>query len=155
MLLPPLLFEGAATTDFESLRENLLTILALAVPGLALSVILLGAIDQYVLGLPLILALLFGAMILPTDPVSVLALFEEVGAPERLSTLVEGESLINDGVGVVVFSTLLTLVTGTSGTVTAADLLEVERLTSVTLEIAVTSLEGCSSGSRRAMRSIE
>ena len=140
MLLPPLLFEGAATTDFESLRENLLTILALAVPGLALSVILLGAIDQYVLGLPLILALLFGAMILPTDPVSVLALFEEVGAPERLSTLVEGESLINDGV--VVFSTLLTLVTGTSGTVTAADLLEVERLTSVTLEIAVTSLGG-------------
>ena len=142
VLLPPLLFEGAATTDLESLRENLLTILALAVPGLVLSVILLGAIGQYVLGLPLILALLFGAMILPTDPVSVLALFEEVGAPERLSTLVEGESLINDGVGVVVFSTLLAIVTGTSGTVTAADLLEVERLTSVTIEIAVTSLGG-------------
>jgi len=97
VLLPPLLFEGAATTDLESLRENLLTVLVLAVPGLIVSVVLLGAISQYVLGLPLLLALLFGAMVLPTDPVSVLALFEEVGAPERLSTLVEGESLVNDG----------------------------------------------------------
>lgn len=76
VLLPPLLFEGAATTDLESLRENLLTVLVLAIPGLILSVVLLGAIGQYVLGLPLLLALLFGAMILPTDPVSVLALFE-------------------------------------------------------------------------------
>jgi len=142
VLLPPLLFEGAATTDFESLRENLLTVLALAIPGLIVSVVLLGAIGQFVLGLPLILALLFGAMILPTDPVSVLALFEEVGAPERLSTLVEGESLVNDGVGVVVFSTLLALVTGSSGTVTAADLLRVDRLLDVTIEIAVTSLGG-------------
>ena len=52
-------------------------------------------------------ALLFAAMALPTDPVSVLALFEELGAPERLSVLVEGESLVNDGVGVVLFTALL------------------------------------------------
>jgi CPA1 family monovalent cation:H+ antiporter len=146
VLLPPLLFEGAATTDLESLRENLLTVLALAIPGLILSVVLLGAVGQFVLGLPLVLALLFGAMILPTDPVSVLALFEEVGAPERLSTLVEGESLVNDGVGVVVFSTLLALVTESSGTVTAASLLRADRLLGVGIEIAVTSLGGLAVG---------
>jgi NhaP-type Na+/H+ or K+/H+ antiporter len=146
VLLPPLLFEGAATTNLESFQENLLTILVLAVPGLVISVILLGAVGQYVLGLPLILALLFGAMVLPTDPVSVLALFEEVGAPERLSTLVEGESLVNDSVGIVVFSTLLALVTGSSGTVTASDLLRPDRLLGVTADIAVTSVGGLAVG---------
>jgi CPA1 family monovalent cation:H+ antiporter len=146
VLLPPLLFEGAATTSLESFQENLLTILVLAVPGLVISVILLGAVGQYVLGLPLILALLFGAMVLPTDPVSVLALFEEVGVPERLSTLVEGESLVNDSVGIVVFSTLLALVTGSSGTVTASDLLRPDRLLGVTADIAVTSVGGLAVG---------
>ena len=146
VLLPPLLFEGAATTNLESFQENLLTILVLAVPGLVISVILLGAVGQYVLGLPLILALLFGAMVLPTDPVSVLAPFEEVGVPERLSTLVEGESLVNDSVGIVVFSTLLALVTGSSGTVTASDLLRPDRLLGVTADIAVTSVGGLAVG---------
>ncbi|MDS0473947.1 cation:proton antiporter [Natrinema sp. 1APR25-10V2] len=98
VLLPPLLFEGAATTDLEYFRRYLGPILALAVPGLVLSVIILGVFGQYVFGVPLIVALLFAAMILPTDPVSVLALFEELGAPDRLAVLVEGESLVNDGV---------------------------------------------------------
>ena len=142
VLLPPLLFEGAATTDLESLRENLPTILTLAIPGLIVSVLLLGLVGQYVLGLPLLLALLFGAMILPTDPVSVLALFEEVGAPERLSTLVEGESLVNDGVGVVVFSTLFALVTNTPDDVAVGDLLTIDRLLDVGADIIITSLGG-------------
>jgi len=85
-------------------------------------------------------------MVLPTDPVSVLALFEEVGVPERLSTLVEGESLVNDSVGIVVFSTLLALVTGSSGTVTASDLLRPDRLLGVTADIAVTSVGGLAVG---------
>ncbi|WP_049969971.1 Na+/H+ antiporter [Haladaptatus cibarius] len=110
VLLPPLLFEGAATTDLGSFRENIVPVLALAVPGLIFSVIILGWIGTYAFGYPLLLALLFAAMVLPTDPVSVLALFEELGAPERLSVLVEGESLLNDGVGVVIFSTLFVLV---------------------------------------------
>lgn len=110
VLLPPLLFEGAATTDLERFRTNFPLILALAIPGLLLSVLVLGYVGQYVFGFPLLVALLFASMILPTDPVSVLALFDELGAPDRLATLVEGESLLNDGVGVVVFSALLTLV---------------------------------------------
>jgi CPA1 family monovalent cation:H+ antiporter len=110
VLLPPLLFEGAATTDLERFRRNVGPILALAVPGLILSVVALGAVGHFAFGVAPLVALLFAAMVMPTDPVSVLALFEELGAPERLSVLVEGESLINDGVGVVLFSTLLVLV---------------------------------------------
>ena len=107
VLLPPLLFEGAATTDLERLRRNIVPVLGLAVPGLLVSVLALGVAGQYAFGFDLLVALLFAAMVLPTDPVSVLALFEELGAPERLSVLVEGESLVNDGVGVVLFTALL------------------------------------------------
>lgn len=110
VLLPPLLFEGAATTNLSQFRSNLLPIFTLAGPGLLIAVIGLGLIGQYALDLPLLIAMLFAATILPTDPVSVLALFDELGAPDRLATLVEGESLLNDGVGVVVFSALLALV---------------------------------------------
>ncbi|PSQ23717.1 sodium:proton antiporter [Halobacteriales archaeon QS_9_67_15] len=115
VLLPPLLFEGAATTDLERLRRNLVPILTLAVVGLLVSVLALGFVGQYAFGFDLLVALLFAAMILPTDPVSVLALFEELGAPDRLAVLVEGESLGTDGVGVVLFTALLARVSAGDG----------------------------------------
>ena len=143
VLLPPLLFEGAATTDLERFRENLGPVLALAVPGLIVAILLLGWLGSYAFGYPLLLSLLFAAMVLPTDPVSVLALFEELGAPERLSVLVEGESLINDGVGVVVFSTLFALVLETQEQrVELSELVTMQTIGDVTLEIVVASLGG-------------
>ncbi|MFB6084497.1 MAG: cation:proton antiporter [Halorientalis sp.] len=139
VLLPPLLFEGAATTDLERLRRNTVPILAIAVPGLVAAVVLLGAAGARLFPFEPLVALLFAAMILPTDPVSVLALFEELGAPDRLSVIVEGESLINDGVGVVLFSALLALVE--SGA-TVRTLLDPRQLAAVATDIAVVSVGG-------------
>lgn len=139
VLLPPLLFEGAATTDLERFRRNIVPIVTLAAVGLVSSVILLGVIGSWAFSFPLITALLFAAMALPTDPVSVLALFEELGVPERLAVLVEGESLINDGIGVVLFSTFL--VFAEQGT-TAETLLKPHELATVSAEILLSSIGG-------------
>jgi CPA1 family monovalent cation:H+ antiporter len=139
VLLPPLLFEGAITTDLAQFRRNFGPILALATVGLLLSISILGVLGQYAFGFPLLVSLLFAATVLPTDPVSVLALFEELGAPDRLAVLVEGESLLNDGVGVVVFTALLTLIADGA---TVTDLLSVSGLGTLTLELVYVSLGG-------------
>ncbi|QLG63493.1 Na+/H+ antiporter [Halorarum salinum] len=139
VVLPALLFEGAATTDLEQFRRNVVPVLTLAVPGLIVSVLLLGYLGSRVLGFSLVVSLLFAAMILPTDPVSVLALFKELGVPDRLAVLVEGESLINDGVGVVIFSTLLALI---QEGVSPETLLTVPGALEVLREFLVVSLGG-------------
>lgn len=110
VFLPPLLFEAAIKLDIRNLRENIRTIVLLAIPGVILSTLIVGAFLHFLMALPLEIALLFGAMISPTDPVSVVALFKELGAPKKLSTIVEGESLFNDGTGVVLFAVILLLI---------------------------------------------
>ena len=110
IFLPALLFEGAINIDFDKLRENLDLILLLAIVGLTLSILFVGYSLHYLTGIPLIYTLLFGAMIMPTDPVSVLALFKKLGVSRELSVLVEGESLFNDGTGIVLFGVILSLV---------------------------------------------
>lgn len=110
IFLPALLFEAAWNLKLDHLRENWLPIAILAVPGVVFSVGLIGAALHWAAGLSWSAALLFGAMISATDPVSVLALFKKLGLPQRLTTVVEGESLFNDGTAVVVFKILLGIV---------------------------------------------
>ncbi|MBE8540632.1 Na+/H+ antiporter [Geoglobus acetivorans] len=113
LILPPLLFEGALAMDIGELRRNLKPILSLATLGLVISILVTGYITSLA-GLPLLLALIFAAMASPTDPVSVLATFKKLGAPRKLTTIMEGESIINDGTAVVIYSILFGMLEGTS-----------------------------------------
>jgi len=107
LLLPALLFEAALNLKWEALSRNWQAIVTLAVPGTLVSIGLVGLLAHWALGVPLLQALLLGAIISPTDPLSVLAMFRELGVSKRLAVLVEGESLFNDAVGLVVFTILL------------------------------------------------
>jgi CPA1 family monovalent cation:H+ antiporter len=109
IFLPVLLFEAAFNLNYHHLRENAKPIALFAVPGVILASLGVGYGLHLGLGMPLAPALVFGALISATDPISVLALFKQLKAPSRLSTIVEGESLFNDGAAVVVFKILLVL----------------------------------------------
>lgn len=120
IFLPPLLFEGAIHFELTDLRQNMKTIGALALPGLVVSGFMAGYLIQRMTGLPMTVALLVGVMITPTDPISVLALFKKLGVAKRLSMIVEGESVFNDGTGIVLYSVLLGIVTSGKLNVTAS-----------------------------------
>jgi monovalent cation:H+ antiporter, CPA1 family len=107
LFVPPLVFEAAFHLNLTELRRNLTTILVLAVPGVLLTTLIVAGILSYGTALNLPAALVFGALIAATDPVAVVALFRLLGVPKRLSVLVEGESLLNDGTALVLFNLML------------------------------------------------
>lgn len=107
VFLPALIFESALSLDARGLIKNILPILVLAIPGIIVSMLLVGMGLWLTLEINLIIALLFGALISATDPVAVVALFKELGVPRRLMLLVEGESLFNDATAIVLFNILL------------------------------------------------
>jgi monovalent cation:H+ antiporter, CPA1 family len=109
LFVPPLVFEAAFHINLTELRRNLPAILLLAVPGVILTTFIVGGLLVFGLKLSFPLALVFGSLIAATDPVSVVALFRTLGVPKRLSVLVEGESLFNDGTAIVLFSLMLTI----------------------------------------------
>jgi monovalent cation:H+ antiporter, CPA1 family len=109
LFLPALLFEGAWNVEIEYLGADWLPVLLLAVPGLLLSLSLVAIVMHWSTGLPWLPALLLGAMISPTDPVAVISLLRQLGMDDRLRTIVEGESLFNDGVGAAAFQIILLL----------------------------------------------
>lgn len=107
IFLPILLFEAAIATDAERLRQNLAPVVLLSVPGMLVSVGVAGAVLRYGLRLDWPIALLLGSILATTDTIAVIAGFRKVRAPARLSTIVENESLFNDGTALVAFSTIL------------------------------------------------
>jgi monovalent cation:H+ antiporter, CPA1 family len=109
IFLPPLLFEAAWNLKWSNLKRDLVPICLYAVFGVVITIagVALG-LNQFA-GMSLTTALLIGTSLSATDPVSVTALFRELGAPQRLTTLMEGESLFNDGMAVVAFGFLVAL----------------------------------------------
>jgi CPA1 family monovalent cation:H+ antiporter len=119
-MLGALLFAGALEVDVGELWRQKWTILVLATAGVIASTFLVGGavyLTLQALGLSIdfVWALLFGALISPTDPIAVLALLKRAHAPRELETLIGGESLFNDGVGVVVFALILSIATAAGG----------------------------------------
>ena len=112
IFLPPLLFEAAWNLHWKDLKQNLVPVSLYAILGVAISVLgIAWALSTFTL-LPLSAALLLGASLSATDPISVIALFRELGVSQRLSVVMEGESLFNDGVAVVSFTLLVGLALG-------------------------------------------
>ncbi|MGY2067046.1 cation:proton antiporter [Blastococcus sp. SYSU DS0619] len=114
LFLPVLVFAAALGIDLRAFVRNLGAIVALATVAFLVSAVVVGLTLHWVLGTALAAAFLFGALISATDPVAVVAVFREVGVPRRLLTLVEGESLLNDGVAIVLFAILVEAATGGS-----------------------------------------
>jgi CPA1 family monovalent cation:H+ antiporter len=109
LFLPILLFEAAINTDISRLRSMIKPIVLLAGPGVLLCAGITSVLLKLELGLDWIPAALVGAILSITDTALVIAVFKEVSVPHRLATLVEGESLLNDDVVLVLFSLILTV----------------------------------------------
>ena len=109
VFLPLILFEGGLAIHIRHFRETVDIMLILAFPGLIAAMILVGYCVHILFGLPLLVGMLLGAIVMPTDPVSVIATFKKLGAPPRLTTIIEGESVLNDGAGIVAFGVVMGL----------------------------------------------
>jgi CPA1 family monovalent cation:H+ antiporter len=129
VMLSFLLFAGAMHTDFEQLRKHRWPILSFSTLGVVTSTFLVGTFVYYILmamgmNVPYIQCLLFGALISPTDPIAVLGILKQAGVPKKLETKIVGESLFNDGVGVVVFLTLFEIASPSEEAVSAWSVVE-------------------------------
>lgn len=103
VLVPGLVFEAALNLELPHLRRTFGWLVLLAAPGVLLSAVVVAVVLQVAVNLPFELGMVVGAMVAATDPVAVVSTFRNLGAPARLRTLVEGESLFNDGTALVLF----------------------------------------------------
>jgi len=117
IMLSFLLFAGAIHIDAEKLKREFWPVMILATIGVFISTILVSVLSYYLFQIfgvqvPYIDCLLFGALLSPTDPIAVMAILKRAGIPKSLEMKITGESLFNDGVGVVVFLTIFEVATG-------------------------------------------
>ncbi|MEL1251128.1 cation:proton antiporter [Aurantiacibacter gilvus] len=110
VFLPALVFESALSIDVRRLLADIWPILLLAILGLLVSAFLVGGALWLVASVPFVVCLLLGAILSATDPVAVVAIFKDLGAPKRLAVLVEGESLFNDATAIVLFNILAAMI---------------------------------------------
>ena len=127
IVLSFLLFAGALHTNFAQLKVQRGPILAFATFGVLVSTFLVGTAMYYILQafgfeVTYVNCLLFGALISPTDPIAVLGILKKAGAPKKLETKIVGESLFNDGVGVVVFLTIYAIAKNPNAPVEFSDI---------------------------------
>jgi CPA1 family monovalent cation:H+ antiporter len=104
VLLPGLVFEAALRIEIEDFRRTLGGVVLLAAPGVLISAAIVAAVLAAATGLPAELGFVVGAMVAATDPVAVVSTFKQLGSPRRLATLIDSESLFNDGTAIVVFT---------------------------------------------------
>ena len=107
VLLPGLVFEAAYKIDLGELRRSFGIVAILAAPGVLITAAIVAVMVSALTGMDIGLAFILGAILSATDPVAVVALFKRLKAPTRLATMVEAESLLNDGTGVVLFAIAL------------------------------------------------
>ncbi len=127
-MLSFMLFAGALHTDFTKLQSHFGSIISFATLGTLTSTLLVGLSTFWILPIlgfqvPLLLCMLFGALISPTDPIAVLGILRQANAPEDIEINIVGESLFNDGVGVVIFMTLYEIVSLGVGDVTFGNIM--------------------------------
>ena len=139
-----MLFAGSAGVKVEGLKENKWTVVSLAIGATLLAFALIGVFLHLTLGwfgitLALTYAFVFGALISPTDPIAALAILKSVGLPKPLEDIINGESLFNDGVGVVLFTVAMAFAVGSSsmGVGESVGLFLREVLGGITLGLAV------------------
>lgn len=129
IMLSFLLFAGALHTNFNQLKVQKWPVLVFSTLGVLISTLLVGFFMYFLLpfiglDIDLIFCLLFGALISPTDPIAVMSILKQAGAPKKLETKIVGESLFNDGVGVVVFITIYKIAQVGSDEVNAMDVIK-------------------------------
>lgn len=112
VFLPPLLFAGGLTVDVRRLLDDIAPVLVLAIIAVLLCTLAVGATLHLVTGAALILCLILGSIVATTDTAAVLGIFRDIGAPSRLSIIVEGESLFNDAAAIALFVVLLEVFLG-------------------------------------------
>ncbi len=109
IVVPPLIFEAAMRTRFEVFRTVQKTVIGLAIFGVVISAFVSAFVLHVTLGLPLAVALLFGVIVSPTDPVTVVSILKRVQVPERLTTILESEAYLNNATPVILFPLALSL----------------------------------------------